>query len=123
MTVTEAKAILEKQRAQRAAGMFPTAQEERDFWKAIGIVAQALPFATPRGGRDTRTPAQKLAQLRRDYGDERRNSALWDSLPMLLQKHWAAAKRAAGEALAAEERRALDYSTRELATTRYEVRP
>ena len=79
-------------------------------------------YGAARSNRDTRTPAQKLVQLRRDFGDERRNSALWDTLPMLLQRHWADAKRAAGETLAPVERRALDYSPRELATIRYEVR-
>ena len=69
-----------------------------------------------------RTPAQVLQQLRRDFGDERRNAALWDTLPMLLQRNWAEAKRSAGEALAVAERRALDYSPRELAAIRPAVR-
>lgn len=55
-----------------------------------------------------RTPAQVLLQLRRDFGDERRNAALWDTLPDPLQRHWALNKRAAGETLTAEERRAAD---------------
>lgn len=79
-------------------------------------------YGSSQGGRDTRTPAQKLVQLRRDYGDERRNPALWDTLPMLLQRHWADAKRAAGEVLAPVERRAFDYSPRELTVSRLEVR-
>lgn len=55
-----------------------------------------------------RTPAQVLLQLRRDFGDERRNAALWDTLPDPLQRHWARAKQDAGERLTAEERRSAN---------------
>lgn len=55
-----------------------------------------------------RTPAQVMQQLRRDFGDERRNTALWDTLPEPVQRHWALNKRAAGETLNTTEKRAAD---------------
>lgn len=59
-----------------------------------------------------RTPAQVLQQLRRDFGDERRVSGLWDRLPEPLQRHWAYHKQRAGETLTPVERRAIDTEPR-----------
>lgn len=124
MDIGQAKSILAKQRAQRKAGILPTAQDDRDFWAAADVVAKRAP--TPKrlttfdvAALKRRTPAQVLLQLRRDFGDERRNAALWDTLPDPLQRHWALNKRAAGETLTAEERRAADTRpTRQYMTAR-----
>lgn len=98
MDIVQAKSILARQRAQRRAGILPTAQDDKEFWGALDVVAK----------RATTRKPQTVADLRRIFGDERRNAALWDTLPDPLQRHWARAKQDAGERLTAEERRAAN---------------
>ncbi len=57
--------------------------------------------------RFRRTPAQQLADLRRHFGDERRDPRIWDTLPDPLYRHWLKLRDHVGERLSDLERRVL----------------
>lgn len=61
--------------------------------------------AEAAAARRARSAPEELAYLRAEFGDERTDLALMDTLPEQLVRYWARTKRDAGEKLGSYERR------------------
>ena len=103
LTQLQAKRREDLQRRYRAAVNAPTKRrEEKEDLQRRALAAQAGPVPTR---------PQTIHDLRREFGDERRNPDLWDTLPEPLQRAWALHKAKAGEPLSAVEKRSASAPT------------